>query len=261
MTQFIENDISFSQVDPDNLGYVGVVVDNNDPTFSGRAKVRIFGLMDNIPVAAVPWATQMSTIIFGSDGGGSLSVPKLGQLVRIMFDNSDIYSPTYLALQNIDNQLIEKIKDDYLGTQVLIYDMDANLSIIYQPASGLQIFFKDSFFQISPDSLITLQTPNNDSIIQMEGDITRVTTKNEVQISGASKVTITGDEAILKGNQTTKLGPGPYNHSVSGEPLIALLMSMATIIDAKMSPTPGVTTALVQSAKQAILSTNVLVSQ
>jgi hypothetical protein len=258
---FNDNEIDFAGRDLDSLGYIGVVVNNQDPTFSGRAKVRVLGFMDSIPIDHIPWATQMSSIVFGSDGGGSLSVPKLGQLVRYTFDSGDLYSGSFIAMQNIDNQLIEKIKDDYVGTQVIIYDMDANLSIMYQPASGLQIFYKDSFFQISPDSLITLQTPNNDSVIQMEGDITRVTTKNEVQISGASKVTITGDEAILKGNQTTKVGISPYNHGVLGEPLIALLMSMATIIDAKFSASPGVTTSLVQSAKQAILSTNVLIGK
>jgi len=258
---FNDNEVDFRGPDLDNFGWIGVIVDNKDPLFSGRAKIRVFGLFDNTDPKFIPWATQMSSVVFGSDGGGSLSVPKIGQIVRVGFDNGDMYAMSYICIQNVDNQLIEKIKGDYLNTQVLIYDMDANLSIIYQPASGLQIFYKDSFFQISPDSLITLQTPNNDSVIQMEGDVTRITTKNEVNVAAAAKCTITADEVVVNGKNTTKNGPGPYNHAVAGEPLIALLMSMASIIDSKFSASPGVTTALVQSAKQAILSTNVLISK
>ena len=150
--------------------------------------------------------------------------------------------------------------DDYLGTHVLLYDPDVDISIIFQPKSGLQIFYKESFFQISPDSLITIQTPNNDSIIQLNADKTTIATKNEVTISAAAKCTMTADETIINGKNATKIGPGTYMHAVMGENLIALLSSLASIIDAKLSVTPGVATALVQSSKSAILSTNVLIS-
>ena len=121
------------------------------------------------------------------------------------------------------------------------------------------IFYRESFFQISPDSMITLQHADSDSLIQMEGDITRIVTKNEVEISAAAKATVSADEVVINGAQRTKIGSPPYNHAVGGETLIALLSTMATSLDAKLPATPGVNIGLVEAAKQSILSTNVLI--
>lgn len=131
--------------------WMGIVINNQDPTFSGRAQVKVFGLMEDILEEHIPWAYPINSTIFGGDGGGSLSIPKLGQFVRIRFNNGDLYSPEITSLQNIDTNLIEKIKEDYDGSHVLLHDPLEDLSIIYLRGSGLMIFLKDSFFQISPD--------------------------------------------------------------------------------------------------------------
>jgi len=253
-TDFIKHDLH------DN-DWIGVVINNTDPTFSGRAQVRVFRVMDGVVDEHIPWSAPVNSNIFGSDGGGSLSVPKLGQFVRIRFNNGDIYAPEITAIQNIDTELVAKIKDDYPGTHVLIHDADANLHIIHQNNTGLMIFYKESFFNITPDSMITLQTEDADSIIQLEGDITRIVTKNEVDIAAASKVTVTADEVVVKGSNTTKVGPGPYEPAVMYNELYALLLSMATLIDLKLFLTPGVATGLVETAKLAGRSTNVKISK
>jgi len=108
--------------------------------------------------------------------------------------------------------------------------------------------------------MITLSTPNVESVIQMEGDVTRITTKNEVEIGGAAKVTVSGDEVIVKGSQVTKVGPGPYRKALLAEPMWALLQTMATALDAKLPATPGVNAGLVEAAKQSATSTNVYIS-
>lgn len=241
--------------------WIGIVTNNKDPLFAGRCQIRVYSLMDDIDVELVPWATPINSTIFSGDGAGSISVPKIGQFVRVIFNNGDIYAPEYTTIQNIDSQLIQKIKDDYEGTHVLLFDPDENLTVIYQRSLGLQIFLKDSFFQISPDSMITIQTPNADSIIQMDGDTTNITTKNEVNVSAGGKATVVADEVIVNGQQTTKVGPGPYNHAMLAEPFWALMTTLATALDAKMPVTPGVNVGLVNSAKQAATSTNVLISR
>jgi hypothetical protein len=240
--------------------WLGVITNNQDPLFSGRCQIRVFKLMDLIETNNLPWAIPINSTIFGGNGAGSLSIPKLGHIVRVQFNNGDIYAPEYSTIQNIDTQLIEEIKNDYDGTHVILYDPDEELNVIYQRNRGFQIFYRESFIQISPDSMITIQHANQDSLIQLEGDKMNIVTKNEINISAGAKVEIIADETICAGNQTTKIGIGPYSHGVLGETLVALLSTLATAIDAKLPATPGVNKGIVEAAKQSLLSTNVLIS-
>ena len=98
-------------------------------------------------------------------------------------------------------------------------------------------------------------------ITQMEGDIINVSSKNEVNVTAAAKATVNADEVIVQGSQRTKVGPGPYKHAVLAEPMWSLMTQMASALDAKLPPTPGVMTGLVTSAIQAATSTNVLISK
>jgi len=255
-------DTNFLKKDLHDKDWIGVVINNNDPTFSGRAQVKVFGVMDDLSQEHIPWASPVNNSIYGKSGSGNLSVPKKGTFVRVQFNNGDIYAPEILGIQNIDQNLINKIKDDYEGTHVLAYDADEELSIIYQKANGLMIFLKNSFFQISSDSMISIQYGENvDSLIQLEGDIARIVTKNEVDITASGKVAVNADEVIVKGSQTTKIGNGPYQNAILAQPMWALLNVLADAIDSKLPQTPGVNRGLVEVAKQAATSTNVLISK
>jgi len=256
----ISPDIEFLEDNYRNNTWLGIVVNSKDPTFSGRCQIKVFGVFDGISNNHLPWAIPLNSAIFANNGSGSLSVPKIGQFVRVQFNNGDIYAPEYLAIQNVDTQLIERIKEDYQGTHVLLYDPEEELTVIFQKNSGFQIFHKESFIQITPDTLITLQTPNADSIVQMDGDVINITTKNGVNIAAAAKVEVTADEVVVNGSRATKVGPGPYFNAVLASPLWALLSTMATALDAKLPSTPGVNTGLVEAAKQAATSTNVYIS-
>ena len=254
------SDINFIEHDLHDNDWLGVVVNIKDPTFSGRAQIRVFGLLDGISDEHLPWAVPINSTIFAGDGAGSISVPKIGQIVRVQFNNGDIYATEYTSIQNIDTELIKRIKDDYEGTHVLAYDPVEELTIIFQKGSGIQIYYKESYFQITPDTLVTLSTPNGDSIIQMNADVINVTTKNEVHVAAASVAEVTADEVIVNGAQATKVGPGPYSHAVLAEPIWALLSTMATALDAKYPATPGANAGLVEAAKQSATSTNVMIS-
>ena len=255
-----ESDVDFIQHDYHDNDWIGMVVNTSDPTFSGRCQVKVFGLFDGIENQYLPWAVPVNSTIFAGNGAGSLSVPKIGQFVRIQFNNGDQYSCEYTTIQNIDTQLIQKIKDDYEGTHVLLYDPDEELTIIYQIGTGLQIYLKESYIQITPDTMITLSTPSGDSIVQMDGDKINITTKNEVNIAAAAKVEVVADEVIVNGSQTTKVGPGPYDSALLAAPMWALLKTMATALDSKLPATPGVNAGLVEAAKSAATSKNVLIS-
>lgn len=239
--------------------WIALVTNNNDPLFAGRCQVKVFGIMDDINTRDLPWAVPINSTIFAGDGAGSISIPKIGHFVRVQFNNGNIHAPEYTSIQNIDTQLVDIIKRDYEGTHVLLYDPDEELNVIYQRDNGFQIFYRESFIQISPDSMITIQHANSDSIIQLEGDKCNIATKNEINISAGARTTISADEVVAAGNQATKIGPGPYNHAVMAEVLFPLLTTLATAIDAKMPATPGVNVGLTEQAKQAATSQNVLI--
>lgn len=253
-------EIDFKYHDLYDNDWIGVVVNTKDPTYSGRCQIRVFGLLDDIVDEHLPWAVPLTSSIFAGNGAGSLSIPKKGHFVRVQFNNGDMYAPEYTTIQNVDTELIERIRDDYDGTHVIAYDPVEELTIIFQPNSGIQIYYKESYFQITPDTLVTLSTPNGDSIIQMNGDVINVTTKNEVNIAGAAIAEVTADEVRVNGAMTTKVGPGPYSHALLAEPVWALLSVMATALDAKFPATPGVNAGLVEAAKQSATSINVLIS-
>lgn len=254
------SDIDFIQHDLHDNDWVGIVVNTNDTTFSGRCQIRVFGLWDGISDEHLPWAVPINSTVFAGNGAGSISVPKIGQIVRVQFNNGDQYAPEYTTIQNVDTELVQRIKDDYDGTHVLLYDPLEELTIIFQKQSGIQIFHKESFIQITPDTMITLQTPDGESIVQMDGDTTNITTTNEVNIAAASKVEVTADEVVVNGSQATKIGPGPYMKAVLAEPMWSLMSTLATALDAKLPATPGVNVGLVEAAKQAATSTNVMIS-
>ena len=249
-----------SIVESDNL--IGVVVDNNDPNFSGRCKVKVYGVFDNIENYMLPWATPINSSVFGANGGGSLSVPKIGTIVRISFSGGDIYAPEYTCIQNIDEQLISKLKDDYIGAHVLLYDMDANLNVIYQQKSGFEIFYNGSYINISPDSMITIQHNNGESTVQLKGGQISIGSKEDIKITSSALIDVSADEVKVNGKMTTKVGPGPYTPAVMSDVLWGVLSQLATNIDAKFPSTPGVNMGLVKMAMNGGgNSTNVLISK
>ena len=128
----IKQEIDFIVHDLRDNDWIGVVVNPKDPTFAGRCQVRVLGIMDGIQDNHLPWASPINSTIFAGDGAGSISIPKVGQFVRIQFNNGDIYAPEYTSIQNIDTDLIQRIKDDYDGTHVLMYDPIEELTVIYQ---------------------------------------------------------------------------------------------------------------------------------
>ena len=93
----------FLKKDLHDEDWIGVVTYNIDPLFSGRCQIRVFRLMDNIDAEDIPWAVPINSTFFAGDGAGSLSVPKIGQIVRVQFNNGDIYAPEYSTIQNVQS--------------------------------------------------------------------------------------------------------------------------------------------------------------
>jgi hypothetical protein len=256
------------------VDWLGEVVDNKDPEFKGRCKVRVFGKFDgtkdlddassgySIPDDMLPWSYPGNSNIFGGghQGGGSLSVPKVGAKVKIRFSGGNIYNPEYFAIQDINEKLVNEIKDSYQNATVLYFDEDEKTKILYTQAKGLEFFHKDSHIVINPDSSITIEHKGTSSIIELVGSNINITANSSVNITANSKVHAEASECLINGSSVTKLGPTPAYSAVLAEPLWTFLKMMASAIDAKLPSTPGVLSSQAASFEQLSTSTNVKLS-
>ena len=260
----------------DGTVWLGKVVDNKDPEFMGRCKVRVYGKFDEpadaldhtknfiISDENLPWAYPTGSSIFAggdSKGAGSLSVPKEGTDVKIVFSSGNIYAPEYTTVQNVNDKLIDEIKDSYQNSHVLFFDEDEDVRILYTPERGIEMFHKDSRIIINPDSSITIEHKETKSIIELNGGTINITANSTVNITSNSKISSESTECILNGSSSTKLGPSPTYSGVLGEPLWAFLKIMSSAIDAKLPSTPGVITSQAASFEQLSLSKNVKLSR
>jgi hypothetical protein len=255
--------------------FLGEVVDNNDPEFSGRCKVRVYGKFDgresfddsasafSIPDEDLPWAYPAGQTVFGggsSYGAGSLSVPKIGSKVKIRFNGGNLYAPEYIALQDVNQGLIDEISASYQNATVLYYDEDEKAKVVYTQSKGLEIFHKDSHIVINPDSSITIEHKDTSSIIELVGSNINITANSTVNITANSKVQSQASECVVNGTSITKLGPAPAYSAVLAEPLWTFLKIMASAVDAKLPSTPGTLSSQATSFEQLSTSKNVKLS-
>lgn len=242
--------------------YLGVVVDNADPEFRGRAKVRVFGVFDNdIEDVDLPWAHQRFEMSFGVNGGsGRMSVPKLGSVVHVQFNNGNYYSPEYKAVQELSKDLIDEISASYDGAHSLIYDGVENLRIYYTVEKGLVIDLKDSTMIIKNDNSITISHADNTSSYQLKGGKITEYADQEIESTAETRIKQSSNEVWCDG-KTTNLGHSPKFSAVCAEPLWDFLKQLATSVDTKYPCTPGVNTSLAASAEQLSTSQTVKVTR
>lgn len=123
----------------------GIIESIDDPTCSGRVKIRVPGLNDNIPTEQLPWVSMANSgVTSGAAGGGSISVPEVGAHVRVAFKDNDPTTMEWSGNNKIDPELINEISSDYAGTTVLMYDSRQDATIKFQPGSGITIYFLGS---------------------------------------------------------------------------------------------------------------------
>lgn len=199
---------------------LGVIVDINDPTRTGRAKIRVKGLFDDIPDEDLPWANQSSVVSFGSkDGGGMVSVPKIGSLVNVSFDDGNWYTPFFTSTWETDPTLVDAFMEGedgsaYFGAHSIIYDTDAKpgpLKMIYQANNGMLIELGDSKFHLSYDGKdLKVIIKIKDNSITMDGNKVVVDSSNIELGKNAMEAVIKGDSFMSYFNthvHATPAGP------------------------------------------------------
>jgi hypothetical protein len=255
--------------------WMGIVEENNDPDFAGRCKVRIFGLLDGreddkkdsspfkISTEDLPWCYPANGIFFASGenkGAGNLSVPKMGSRVKVKFNGGNLYAPEYNFVQDVNEEMSADIKDSYLDSHVLLFDKDQELKILYKPNLGIQIFHKGSNITINPDSSITIEHKDTQSIIELVGGTVNVVANSTINITSNTKIQAESSESIFNGNTVTKLGPSPQYSAVMAEPLWTFLKILATAVDAKFPPSPSAMSSQAEAFESLSTSKNVKIS-
>ena len=254
--------------------WLGEVEDDNDPEFLGRCKVRVFGLFDGkeddistnestykITTKDLPWCYPASSQIFASGGGaGSISIPKKGSRVKVVFSGGNIYSPEYITIQDVNEDLVKELQDSYKNAHVLLYDKEQELKILYKENLGVQIYLKGSNVTINPDASITIEHKDTQSIIELVGGTINVTANSTINITSNTKIQADSTDSTLSGSAITKLGPSPKFSAMLAEPTWTFLKILAAAIDAKLPNTPGAMTSQAETFEKISTSKNVKIS-
>lgn len=143
--------------------WLGEVVDNKDPEFLGRCKVKIYGKFDLLATEDMPWAFPMNRT-----NPGQHVVPRIGDIVAARFDNGNIYMPEYWV--HVDQN--KNLKEDVLQSASephnvvsLVYDAERNIRIYWSKEDGLVISTgtakdKDPMIKFDKDGDILINAKN-----------------------------------------------------------------------------------------------------
>lgn len=248
--KFYEDDLSTTE-------FLGEIIEVNDPEILGRCKIRVFGKFDELDNDSLPWAFPLRELSFsGTDGSGSFSAPKKGTIVKVKFNNGNLYFPEYYGIQNLNPELQEELKKSYPNSHSLVWDNDENLKIYYTQSQGLIITLKDSLINIKPDSSISIEHKDSKSMIELKGPSITITSDSRINMAANNRINQTSNEINIQGNKTT-LGANPIFSTINAEPLFQFLLALSAAVDAKWPVSPGVMSNLATQAQQAATSKTV----
>lgn len=215
--------------------WLGKVIDNQDPDFEGKVKVRVFGKFDDILDEDLPWARPTNRITGGgSSGSGFHSVPKVDSVIGITFDNGDIYEPEYFYLQHVSDELKAEIEGSYANAHSLIYDTetDGSVKVFFTEEKGLMLDYKETQINIKPDNSMTVVNPNGDSIVLNNDGTVIITTSKQATVKSPS--------VIIDAANTIELGKGATEKLVLGDSFMALFNAHTHIGNLGAPTTPPI---------------------
>jgi hypothetical protein len=142
--------------------YLGIVEKIDDPKKSGRLKIRVQGLFEEIPLEHIPWSSPRK-----STSGKSFELPKAGNIVNVNFPNNNLYCPEYIYSENMNINLQDKLKDysgeGYENFISLLFD---DRTQIYSDLENLTMDYKFNKITIDEDS-INLELKDNQQKINI----------------------------------------------------------------------------------------------
>lgn len=207
--------------------YLGVIVDVNDPLKQGRAKVRVFGVFDDLEVEDIPWAEPgtASEYFGGGKGGGAVSIPRLGTVVYCSFESENYYKIYFDIIKEFSPDLVEEMNEEnsYEGFHSLIYDSEAQpgpLKLFYSRKKGLTFELGEAKVQLDTQNGGELRVviKMGEDEIRMEGKKVIVNSSNIELGEGAAQSVILGD--LFKDLFNSHTHPTPVGPSGTPVPLM-----------------------------------------
>lgn len=185
-----------------NKSYLGVIVDINDPLKQGRARVKVFGIFDDLPTEDIPWAEPgtASEYFGGGKGGGAVSIPRIGTVVYCSFEGENYYKLYFDTIKEFSPDMVTEMNEEnsYEGFHSLLYDSEA------QPGS-LKLFYsrkKGLVFELG-DAKVQLDTQNGGElrvVVKMGDDEIRMENKKVIVNSSNIELGEAAIEKIIKGS-------------------------------------------------------------
>lgn len=178
--------------------YLGEIVDIGDPLREGRARIKVFGLFDNLEIEDIPWADQNSGLSFGRNGSGGITIPKIGAIVAVEFDGQNYYKMSYSYEKENAPDLLAEISESYDGAQSIWYDADAlpgTLKFLYTRKSGMVLSLGDAKIQLDTQDGGQLRI-----VIEMGQDQIRMENNKVIINSNNIELGENAFQSVIKGN-------------------------------------------------------------
>jgi len=118
--------------------YSGKVINNNDPNKNGRCRIRVFGVYgDEINDNDIPWATPDFNFIGSTIG--SFVVPPIDAIVKVYFDQGDIYLPRYTT-KVFESGKLPLQKDIHYPDNMVLFSTDDGDVLTFDRSNGDIVF-------------------------------------------------------------------------------------------------------------------------
>ena len=181
-----------------NGHWLGEVVDNKDPLKNGRCRVRIFGKFDSLPNDSIPWSSAGNRSAVGQH-----TVPNIGEIVEVTFDNGNIYSPVYGEIVNQNKNLKDKViskEEDSAQVNSISFDVNRKFILTYSIELGFCIgtnadaetqamirFDKDGKIFLYADNIFVSKDQEDESEPTAKGETLRKTLSDFIDAINAHK--------------------------------------------------------------------------
>ncbi len=195
---FLDKDLNESHSEM----YVGKVVDNKDPDKIGRCKIRVFGVFgDEIPDRDLPWA--IPDFAFIGSKKGSFIVPPEDTIVRIYFDQGDIYLPVYTR-KVVDENNLPADKDEDYPDNMIFFETDEGDKLMINRKTGKLTFVHNS------GNELTIEKNGNSENTHKSGSVVSMDATGNITIDSKLNVTIKhGALLVAEGSVVIPTGSGP----------------------------------------------------
>ena len=188
-----------------NPFFVATVVDNRDPTYNYRVKVRIQEVHDTITDSNLPWAGKLDSSFMGMDGSDiSHSIPEIGSKVLCLAVGNNINSLLYIGTL-YKKTSVTPTSGDYTGSYG-IYRADGQFIGVDKINSVFKMLFSGD-----------IQVDKVNNLSANIGNSTTINTGDSTTISSATSNTFKASTTTIDSSSTSITGTLDVSKDITGQ--------------------------------------------